>query len=76
MGGKKEQNITFVESTFADFLKCFSQLLLKSLEGKENQIQIITNKLEVFKDLVSIAGESAIAFGSFNIHFLTYQHIL
>lgn len=36
---------------------------------KRNPTQIATNKLEVFKDLVSIVKESAIFFGSFNIHF-------
>lgn len=46
-----------------------TSLKIKQLEGKEDQSQITRNKLEVFKDLVSIVRESAIAFGSFNILF-------
>lgn len=66
--GMKKQNITIKFCRFLEmFLSTF--LKIKPLGGKENQTQIATNTLEVFKDIVFIVRESAVAFGSFNRHF-------
>lgn len=75
-GGRGRNKETEYNNQILQIFKNAS-LKIKPLEGKENQTPITTNKPEVFKDLISIVRESAIAFLSKLQHaFLTYQHIL